>query len=113
MMDSSDGLARSLHQLADASSCGFEVDGGQVPVSPALTDDPDADDRAVWERAVHFGEDFELVCTLPRTALDDARAALDDCGTPLSAVGRVVTADAGLTVDGDPLPDRGYTHGQG
>ena len=113
MMDSSDGLARSLHQLAEASSCGFEVDADRVPIHPALSDRADADERTVWEQAVHFGEDFELVCTLPRSVLDDADTALSDCDASLSVVGRVVEPAAGITVDGDPLPDRGYTHGQG
>jgi len=34
MMDSSDGLARSLHQLAEASGVGFELDPDRVPVHP-------------------------------------------------------------------------------
>ena len=109
MMDSSDGLARSLHQLAEASSCGFALDADQVPIHDALrssTDDP-------WDRAVHFGEDFELVCTLPPERVEDAQSALDGCDAPLSVVGRVVTRDRGVTVDGQPLADRGYTHGQG
>ena len=106
MMDSSDGLARSLHQLAEASSCGFAVDADRVPVHDALVSDDS------WDRAVHFGEDFELVCTLPTDALDAARSSLDGCGSPLSVVGRAVPADAGVTVDGEELADRGYTHGR-
>ena len=110
MMDSSDGLARSLHQLAEASDCGFAVDPAQVPVHAALASDAEADE--LWELTTQFGEDFELVCTLPPEAVDGVKAALDAIGTPLSVVGRVVDADAGITVDGDPLPDQGYTHGR-
>ena len=110
MMDSSDGLARSLHQLAEASDCGFAIDADRVPIHDALG--PETDERAVWERAVHFGEDFELVCTLPAAGLDLATSALDALGTPLTVVGRVVERDAGVTVDDEPLADRGYTHGQ-
>jgi thiamine-monophosphate kinase len=109
MMDSSDGLARSLHQLAEASDCGFAVDADRVPLADALTSTVEAADA--WDLGVHFGEDFELVCTLPEAAVDDATAALADCETSLSVVGRAVGADAGVTVDDDPLPDRGYTHG--
>ncbi|ESS08270.1 MAG: thiamine-phosphate kinase, partial [uncultured archaeon A07HN63] len=107
MMDSSDGLARSLHQLADASDCGFAIDRDAVPVADALDEVAnDAADR--WEAAVHFGEDFELVATVPASVLDDVRAA-----TPVSVteIGRAVDAVEGVTVGGEALADRGYTHG--
>lgn len=101
MMDSSDGLARSLHQLAEASGVGFDVASAAVPIHDALG----GEDRSA--RATTFGEDFELVCTLPADALTRARAALD---VPLSVVGDVT--ESGVTMDGDPLADRGYTHGE-
>lgn len=107
MMDSSDGLARSLHQLAAASDVGFELDRGAVPVHPAV-DEVATDPTDRFELAAHFGEDFELVCTVPDAVLDRAQAA---CSTPLVRVGTVVESDAGVTADGDPLPDRGFTHG--
>jgi thiamine-monophosphate kinase len=80
-----------------------------VPLADALTAAVDPDEA--WELGVSFGEDFELVCTLPSDAVDGATAAVAERGTTLTVVGRVVDADAGVTVDGDPLPDRGYTHG--
>ena len=106
MMDSSDGLARSLHQLAEASDCGFAINRAAVPVADALSEvADDREDR--WEAAVHFGEDFELVATVPAVRLDDMRAASP---TPLTEIGRVVADDEGVSVDGEPLADRGYTH---
>ena len=106
MMDSSDGLARSLHQLAVASDCGIDLDREAVPVDSAVLD---AFDTAAeqWKATAFFGEDFELVATVPETALDRAIAASP---TPLSVIGRVVDTEEGLTVDGEPLADRGYTH---
>jgi thiamine-monophosphate kinase len=103
MIDSSDGLARSLHQLADESGCGFAVDS-PLPVASALetaVDDPD--ERRELSR--FFGEDFELVCTLPESRVPEMREATNVALTP---IGTVVTD--GVTVDGEPLPDRGYTH---
>ena len=107
MMDSSDGLARSLHQLAEASDCGFAIERAAVPVADALDEVAD-DDADRWEAAVHFGEDFELVATVPSSRLDDVRAASP---TPLTEIGRVVESEEGVRVDGEPLADRGYTHG--
>ncbi|SMO82645.1 thiamine-phosphate kinase [Halorubrum cibi] len=106
MMDSSDGLARSLHQLAEASGVGFALESDAVPVHLAVDDVADEGER--FELAAHFGEDFELVCTVPEPTLDRAREA---CPAGLVRVGTVREADEGVTVDGDSLPDRGYTHG--
>jgi thiamine-monophosphate kinase len=102
MMDSSDGLARSLHQLADASDCGFAVES-PLPIDDVVADVAPDERR---ELGVFFGEDFELICTLPEEGLDIAREAVP-CG--LTRIGTVT--EAGVTLDGDSLPDRGYTHG--
>jgi thiamine-monophosphate kinase len=108
MMDSSDGLARSCHQLAAASDCGVALDGAALPVHDAVREV--ADEATARELATTFGEDFELVVTVPEATLDAAR---EDCPVALTRVGTVAEADAGLTMDGEPLPDRGYTHGDG
>lgn len=108
MMDSSDGLARSLHQLAEASGVGFALDRDALPVHPAV--EGVADDPAErFDLAAHFGEDFELVCAVPADEVDGVR---DACPGGLTRVGSVVDAAAGVTVDDEPLPDRGYTHGE-
>jgi thiamine-monophosphate kinase len=104
MMDSSDGLARSLHQLAEASSCGFSVEWAALPVDSTVAELADgADDER--EMAVHFGEDFELVFT---TTDPDAAAAASP--VPVAHIGAVT--ESGVDLDGEPLSDRGYTHGR-
>ncbi|MFC7213738.1 thiamine-phosphate kinase [Saliphagus sp. GCM10025334] len=108
MMDSSDGLARSLHQLAEASDCGFALERESIPVAPELEAVVD-DHEIALERAITTGEDFELVCTVPEAAVERVR---DDLECSLTVVGRVVDADAGITLDGEALADRGYTHGE-
>ncbi|AHG00376.1 thiamine-monophosphate kinase [Halostagnicola larsenii XH-48] len=105
MMDSSDGLARSLYQLAEASECGFAVDSSAIPIDDAVFDTAETDEAAL-ERAITFGEDFELVVTIPEAALESAEAATTVALTPIGTV-----VDDGITMDGEPLPDRGYTHG--
>jgi thiamine-monophosphate kinase len=105
MMDSSDGLARSLHQLAEASDCGFAVDSAALPVDESVREV--ARDAAEERRlATAFGEDFELVVTLPASAVASARDALD-CA--LTRVGEVT--ERGVVLDGEPLADEGWTHG--
>ncbi len=108
MMDSSDGLARSLHQLADASGCGFAIEWDRLPVHPAVEEVAESEsDRR--ECAAHVGEDFELVFTTPDP--EAAVEAVESTGTDATVVGAVV--EDGVTADGEPLPDRGYTHGDG
>lgn len=55
MMDLSDGLARDLPRLAEASGCGFEIDLGSVPRSRGCD----------LKAALNDGEDFELLLAVP------------------------------------------------
>jgi thiamine-monophosphate kinase len=106
MMDVSDGLARSLHQLSEASDCGFALDGSSIPVDPVVDAvATDAEDHR--ELSLFFGEDFELVFTVPA---DRVEAVSENAPVEVSVVGEVV--DSGVRIDGDPLPDCGYTHGR-
>jgi thiamine-monophosphate kinase len=104
MMDSSDGLARSLHQLADASDCGMSV-SGTLPVDGSVEAVADDSDEA-HELGVFFGEDFELVFTVPE---DDFETVREDSPVAVTRIGTVVEDE--VTLDGNPLPDRGFTHG--
>ncbi|QLD90620.1 thiamine-phosphate kinase [Natronomonas salina] len=104
MMDSSDGLARSLHQLAESSDCGFAVKYDAVPVDPSVGVVVD-DNAQRRELGLHFGEDFELVFTVPET---DVERAMDETPVQISRIGTVT--DDGVTMDGEPLEDRGFTH---
>ncbi|MEZ3144623.1 thiamine-phosphate kinase [Halobaculum sp. MBLA0143] len=101
-MDVSDGLARSLHQMAAAGDCGFAVDGDNVPIHPAVTGEPSERLRA----ATTVGEDFELLVTVPAEGVADARAASP---VNLTVVGEVT--ESGVTLDGEPMADEGWSHG--
>lgn len=101
MTDSSDGLARSLHQMAERSNCGFAIESESVPIHDALltrASDP-------LSKATTYGEDFELVAAVDSGAIDTLRAELAE----MAVIGTVT--ESGVTMDGDPLPDEGYTHG--
>ncbi|WP_330632798.1 thiamine-phosphate kinase [Halocatena halophila] len=103
MMDSSDGLARSLHQLAAASNCGISVRRAAIPIDDrvrAVADSP----SEVTEYGLHFGEDFELVFTT-----GSVEAVQSACDVPVTPIGRVTDDDA-VTIDGTELQDRGFTH---
>jgi thiamine-monophosphate kinase len=113
-MDTSDGLADALRQLADASGVGVRIDAAAVPISPAVAAvapragvDPDA---LIWSG----GEDYELLFAVPRRVR--RRFAHVSGRTGLPAVTRigVCTKDADLVVvdaagRDTPLP-HGYEH---
>lgn len=89
-IDLSDGLSLDLHRLCVASGVAAEVD--RVPVLRGSTE----------ERALHGGEDYELLFTL----LSGAKAPLG-----VTRIGRIVPGIAGqIHFQGRPLEARGYDH---
>ncbi len=67
MMDTSDGLAMSLHDLAKASHVGFKIRENTLPILPELRDFASASKNApekMLELALYTGGDFELLFTI-------------------------------------------------
>jgi len=101
MIDISDGLVRSLHLLAGESRVGCAIEEARLPVSPALREHLP---QERWFDALLFGgEDYELLFTLPESAI----SAIDRT-VRYSVIGRVT--EGGVLLDEDELPDRGYDH---
>jgi thiamine-monophosphate kinase len=105
LMDLSDGLAVDLGRLCEASGVGARLQTDQIPIAPGAT----------LQEALSGGEDYELLCTLPEVAVEDARVALrEGFGVALSSVG-VVSAHRGLVAVGpdglaSPLGPAGWDH---
>ncbi|MBI3666728.1 MAG: thiamine-phosphate kinase [Acidobacteria bacterium] len=99
-MDLSDGLSIDLYRLAVESRIGAEIRSADVPVFPGAT----------LDQALHGGEDYELVFTLPPRRKSPTAFQ----GIPLTSIG-VITAGrrlwlvdrAGRKV---PLPVKGFQH---
>ncbi len=104
MMDSSDGLARSLHQLAEASSCGFSIEKELLPIDDTVQQVAESTDEII-DLGVYFGEDFELVFTVPP---EDVQTVEQKAPIQVTEIGRVT--ESGIRMDGAPVSDRGYTH---
>lgn len=111
-MDSSDGLARSLHVLARDSGVGFELDS--LPVAEGVREFA-AGNGVSFESLVLFGgEEYVIVGTVGRDSLSGARKAAARAGTELLAIGKatssrgvvVLRSRKGKTV----IPDKGWTH---
>lgn len=64
-MDTSDGLANALVQIAQMSAVGMSVVRSQIPIDPDLITWQGHDQALDW--ALYGGEDFELVLCLPES----------------------------------------------
>ncbi len=98
-MDLSDGLSLDLHRMCLASG-----------LSASLDREPPAFRGASLEDALHGGEDYELLFTLPPRA----RPAAEYEGVPLTRIGTMVEGKPGaVSLLGHPLKPRGYDHFRG
>lgn len=106
MIDVSDGLARSLYQLSEAGRVGFRIRSEDAPVAPEL-DGLARDRQDRREMALFFGEDFELLFTLPQEHLPHAREVVR-----FTVIGEVVPEGVWIEERGEvrELEDRGYEH---
>ncbi len=109
LIDISDGLGADAENLAAASGVGIEIEMAAVPVAGGVAELAAAAGRAPTELAVG-GEDYELLCALPRPRLEAARRAVSECGAELTEIGRVVAGDGVLLrlPDGRALAPGGY-----
>jgi len=89
-MDLSDGLALDLHRLTKASGVAAEID--RIPLSRGAT----------VERALHGGEDYELLFTLPPDAKGPRGTA---------RIGSILPGRSGLIrFRGSEVEPKGYDH---
>ena len=110
-IDSSDGLAWSLHELARMSGVGFLVN--QVPVADEVRRFAEFNGLDALELALHGGEEYELVVTVKPKRWADAEMAVKAAGGRLLPIGKA-TRDRQvlLDVDGEKLPikEQGWEH---
>lgn len=91
-MDLSDGLSLDLHRMLLASGVSAELRSAAIPLARG----------ASVEQALHGGEDYELLCTLPPTARRDPRSGL-------ALIGFVTEGPAGrVRLDGKSLKPGGW-----
>ncbi len=81
-MDSSDGLANALLQIAHSSGVGMEIERSRIPLPTQLSDAVGAETAMEW--ALYGGEDFELVLCLPTNLADRFTSA--GFATPIGTV---------------------------
>jgi thiamine-monophosphate kinase len=85
-MDSSDGLAWTLHELAHSSNVGFELD--KVPVAPEVKKFAELNNLDTFDLALYGGEEYELVLTVKHEGWASALAAVEAVGGQLLPIGK-------------------------
>lgn len=115
MMDLSDGLAKDLNRLCEASGVGAHVELAAVPVAEPLRAAAPSLRVDALELALGGGEDYELLATLDPSAVERATGELADrFGVTLTRVGRIIDGRGVVAVDTDgreiPLEPKGWDH---
>ncbi len=110
-IDSSDGLAWSLHEIGKMSDVGFIVNS--IPIADEVRRFAEFNHFDPLELALYGGEEYELVTTIKPKAWVDAEAAVEAVGGILLPIGKVIKdTQMLLDVDGKKhvIEARGWEH---
>jgi thiamine-monophosphate kinase len=111
-MDSSDGLARSLHTLAKESGVGLEVEA--LPVGPGVHKFATANGFSTEELVLEGGEEYLIVGTLKGSRFPSAAKAIRKAGGELIQIGRATSNKGRVELRAGrsfkPIRNEGWTH---
>lgn len=110
-IDSSDGLAWSLHEIAGASHVGMTLD--RLPVAEEAQEFARTNKLDATELALYGGEEYELVLTLKADCWKKAVDAVEQADAMLLPIGKVTTSRRILLKVGTKqilVEHRGYEH---
>jgi len=110
-IDSSDGLAWSLYEIAKASHVGFLIDN--PPVASETKKFAEINSLDPLELAFYGGEEYELGLTVKPKLWSKAEEAVKKAGGSLIRIGKVTAEKQGiLEVDGEKrvIEPRGWEH---
>lgn len=114
-LDCSDGLARDLARICEASRCGAEIELAKVPIAAdaGKLAQQRGDDVSPLDHALHDGEDFELILAVPP---DEVSRLMNEVplNVPLTQIGRIVAEPGLWQIDQrgvrTPLAPKGWEH---
>jgi len=102
MIDISDGLSSELLHICKASGCGCQVYDDRIPIAPETTEVAAEFQMEPLVAALHGGEDYELLFTVPLSDFDRVNAM-----GGVHVIGNI-TAEAGKALlvgnDGQGIP---------
>ena len=113
-MDLSDGLSASLYQLLELNNTGFIINQSDLPIAQELLlikgTQPEVD---MYDIALHFGGDYELLLTLPPHKLQPLQKIFREQGLTLTSIGFVIKEKKIYLKRGASkkiLDNKGYEH---
>jgi len=110
-IDSSDGLAWSLHEISRASNVGFVIDN--LPVAPQAEQFAEIHHLDLKELSLYGGEEYELLVTIKARLWEKAKKAVEHVGASLIKIG-VVTKEKKLLLETEGktvlIDARGWEH---
>ena len=86
-IDSSDGLAWSLHEIANASNVGFLIN--KLPIAKEAEEFAEINRLDPLELTLYGGEEYELVLTIKPNLWRKAEKAVEKIGGKLLSIGKV------------------------
>lgn len=112
-MDVSDGLAKDLARMCNASGCGARIECERLPLSPAVRKAVTAD-RARLSDVIGGGDDYEILAAVPSVAAKAYQRAANATGIGVTEIGEftsqqtvVFTGSDGNRLD---LDKTGWAH---
>jgi thiamine-monophosphate kinase len=115
MMDISDGLSIDLERVCEASRAGARIEVARIPrakIPPDWKTRLRLRESAELDYALHGGDDYELLFTVPPQRAHKLRGAPD--GVTLTRIGEITRDRRILIVDKsgktEPLPAGGWDH---
>lgn len=93
MMDTSDGLAMSLHDLADLNGVGFRIMEDALPIQSEIEEYITRDQDDLADFALYTGGDFELLFTVSPEMMDVVQSVCY-----LNVIGDVVEKEVGTGI---------------
>jgi thiamine-monophosphate kinase len=110
-IDSSDGLAWSLHEIMRASHIGFIID--HVPASKEAQKFAASNNLDLLDLVFYGGEEYELVVTIKHDSWRKAECAIRDIGGKLIRIGKA-TSEKEILLNGEgrkqKIESKGYEH---
>jgi thiamine-monophosphate kinase len=107
-IDSSDGLAISLYELATESGVDIVIDS--IPAVESLDKFALENSLDPAELVFYGGEEYEIVATIPQTKLRQASVAARKAQVCMHVIGRVQRGSGDVFVKKTLLENRGYMH---
>jgi len=110
-MDSSDGLAFTLNELARSSNVGFTIE--DLPISKSASKFASLHKLSPQDLALFGGEEYEIVVTVKKGAWERALRAARYVGGDLIRIGEVVSGKKVVLIKGSketPIPSKGWEH---